>query len=85
MASCENCIHAQVTTGRNVIVKNGVTIIQQASPGGYNITCKAGTIREMSFIDDEMRCSSFRERGEGGAADTAGSTGTDSGGGGGNT
>ena len=42
-ANCENCVHAVVTTGRTVIMKNGMTIIQQTTPGGKNITCKAGT------------------------------------------
>lgn len=73
-ANCENCVHAEVTTGRAVIMKNGMMIIQQTTPGGKNITCKAGTIREISFIGDEMRCSSFREQegGDNGPADRSG-------------
>ena len=62
-SNCENCVHAEVTTGRTVIMKNGMMIIQQATPGGKNITCKAGTIREISFFGDGMRCSSFKPRG----------------------
>ena len=62
MAECENCVHAKVTTGRTVIMKNGPMIIQQATPGGKNITCRAGTIREIRFDGDEMQCSSFKPK-----------------------
>ena len=73
IANCENCVYARVTTGRSVIMKNGMMIIQQATPGGKNITCKAGTIQTISFIGDEMRCSSFRKREDGsGPADRSG-------------
>lgn len=74
-AECENCIHAKVTTGTTVIVKGGKMIIQQATPGGKNITCGAGTIREMSFTDGEMYCSSFRAKGD--ETGETGETGTD--------
>ena len=70
MAKCENCVHARVTTGRTVIMKNGMLVIQQTTPGGQNITCGAGTIQRISFIDDKMYCSSFRERESSGEADT---------------
>lgn len=62
MTNCENCVHARITTGRTVIMKNGMMLIQQTTPGGKNITCGAGTIRQISFIEDKMYCSSFRAK-----------------------
>ena len=62
MTNCENCVHARITTGRTVIMKNGMMLIQQTTPGGKNITCGAGTIKQISFIDDKMYCSSFKAK-----------------------
>lgn len=62
MTNCENCVHARVTTGRTVIMKNGTMIIQQTAPGGRNITCCAGTIKKISFLEDKMYCSSFKAK-----------------------
>ena len=62
MTNCENCVHARITTGRTVIMKNGTMIIQQTTPGGKNITCCAGAIKQISFIDDKMYCSSCKAK-----------------------
>lgn len=62
MHKCENCVHAKVTTGRSVTVKNGMMLVQRTPPGGKNITCGARRIREITFINDEMLCSSFKEK-----------------------
>ena len=56
--ACERCAYADIATEPRRIVKGNTTIIQSAG----SITCKCTSIHNMTITDDEIICSSFREK-----------------------
>lgn len=58
MTSCETCKHAKITHGEQIIKMDGMTIIQC---GGTICQFTTG-IKNISFYDGDMVCSSYEQR-----------------------
>ena len=59
-SDCEKCIHAKLSTKGGMVMKHGAMFIQQK--GAKCLTCRAGTIKNITMTDEGMICSSFREK-----------------------
>ena len=54
---CKNCIYAEIVKQPRKIVKGDTTMFQSAG----SVDCTCPHIRSLSFIDDELTCSEYKE------------------------